>query len=84
MYKHAHFRKTAMLHKIAEQALNEAEDLENLPVEAFGDGGDDDAEAEALIEALAEADIDEEALASILAEDDDVDESALIEALSEM
>lgn len=82
MYKHAHFRKTAMLHKIAEQALNEAKDLENLPVEAFGNGDDDGAEA--LVEALAEADIDEEALASILAEDDDVDESALIEALSEM
>ena len=30
-----------MLHKIAEQSLNEAEDLENLPVEAFDDGDDD-------------------------------------------
>ena len=82
MYKYAHFRKTAMLHKIAEQALADAEELENLPVEAFDDGGDDDAEA--LVEALAEADIDEEALASILADDDDIDEETLIEALSEM
>ena len=81
MYKHAHFKKTAMLHKIAEQLLNEAEDLENLPVEAFGDGGDD---TEALVEALAEADIDEETLAEILADDDDIDEETLIEALSEM
>lgn len=83
MYKHAHFRKTAMLHKIAEQALADAEELENLPVEAFGGDGDGD-DTEALIEALAEADVDEETLAEILADDDDIDEETLIEALSEM